>query len=200
MVRHAAEQDRRDVARRRQQWRQHQGKVDPTRLVFIDETWARTDMARLYGWAPKGTRLVEKAPHGRWRTVTFLAALRHDRIEAPCVVNCPINGRLFLAYIEHVLVPTLHPGDIVVLDNLGSHKSKAVRQAIRAAGAKLFYLPPYSPDLQPIEQVFSKLKYLLRHAGMRTVDALWRKIGALLDSFTAQECANYLRNAGYASA
>ncbi len=139
-------------------------------------------------------------PQGRWRTLTFLAALRRDRIEAPCVIDGPINGESFLAYVEQLLVPTLRPGDIVVIDNLGSHKGKAVRQAIRNAGAKLFFLPPYSPDLNPIEQVFAKLKTLLRKAAERTVEATWKRIGALLDSFTPQECANYLVNAGYASA
>jgi transposase len=139
-------------------------------------------------------------PQGRWRTLTFLAALRRDRIEAPCVIDGPINGESFLAYVEQLLVPTLRPGDIVVIDNLGSHKGKAVRQAIRNAGAKLFFLPPYSPDLNPIEQVFAKLKTLLRKAAERTVEATWKRIGALLNSFTPQECANYLVNAGYASA
>lgn len=156
-------------------------------------------MTRTHGRAPRGQRLVAKAPHGRWRTLTFLAALRHDRIDAPCVIDGPINGISFLAYIEQVLVPTLRPGDIVVIDNLGSHKGKAVRRAIRAAGAKLFFLPPYSPDLNPIEQVFAKLKTLLRKAAARTVEATWKRIGALLECFTPQECANYLVNAGYAS-
>jgi transposase len=143
--------------------------------------------------------LVAKVPHGRWRTLTFLAALRCDRIDAPCVIDGPINGESFLAYVEQVLVPTLRPGDIVIIDNLGSHKGKAVRQAIRAAGAKLFFLPPYSPDLNPIEQVFAKLKTLLRKAAERTVEATWKRIGNLLAAFTAQECANYFANAGYAS-
>jgi transposase len=157
-------------------------------------------MTRSHGRAPRGQRLVAKAPHGRWRTLTFLAALRHDRLTAPCVIDGPINGESFLAYIEQVLVPTLRPGDIVVFDNLGSHKGKAVRRSIRAAGAKLFFLPPYSPDLNPIEQVFAKLKTLLRKAAERSVDATWRRIGSLLPGFTPQECANYLTNAGYASA
>ncbi len=138
-------------------------------------------------------------PHGRWRTLTFLAALRCDRIDAPCVIDGPINGDSFLAYVEQFLVPTLQPGDIVIMDNLGSHKGQAVRRAIRAAGAKLFFLPPYSPDLNPIEQVFAKLKTLLRKAAERTVEATWRRIGTLLDAFTPAECANYLTNAGYAS-
>ena len=169
-------------------------------MVFIDETWAKTNMTRSHGRAPRGQRLVAKAPHGRWRTLTFLAALRHDRITAPCVIDGPINGQSFLAYIEQVLVPTLRPGDIVVFDNLASHKGKAVRRSIRAAGAKLFFLPPYSPDLNPIEQVFAKLKTLLRKAAERSVEATWKRIGALLPNFTPQECANYLENSGYASA
>jgi transposase len=188
------------VARRRTQWKKYQGRLDPARLVFIDETWAKTNMTRTHGRCPRGKRLIAKRPHGRWRTLTFLAALRCDRIEAPCVIDGPINGESFLAYVEQVLVPTLKPGDIVVFDNLGSHKGKAVRRAIRAAGAKLFFLPPYSPDLNPIEQVFAKLKTLLRKAAERTVEATWRRIGALLNDFTPTECANYLRNAGYASA
>lgn len=156
-------------------------------------------MARTHGRCARGSRLRAKVPHGHWKTLTFLAALRHDRIDAPCVFNGPINGERFLAYVEQFLVPTLAPGDIVILDNLGSHKGPAVRKAIRAVGAKLFFLPPYSPDLNPIEQVFSKLKGLLRKAAERTVQATWRRIGSLLDNFTPAECANYLRNAGYAS-
>ena len=143
------------MARRRERWKAYQGRLDPARLIFIDETWAKTNMTRLRGWAPRGRKLVAKVPQGHWRTLTFLAALRCDRIEAPCVIDGPINGESFLAYIEQILVPTLRPGDIVVIDNLGSHKGKAVRRAIRATGAKLFFLPPYSPDLNPIEQVFA---------------------------------------------
>ena len=195
----ATEQDRPDVARRRARWKAYQGRFDPARLVFIDETWAKTNMTRLRGWAPRGNRLLAKVPHGHWRTLTFLAALRHDRIEAPCVIDGPINGESFLAYVEQVLVPTLKHGDIVIMDNLGSHKGKAVRRAIRAAGARLFFLPPYSPDLNPIEQVFAKLKTLLRKAAERTVEATWQRIGTLLNAFPPQECASYLRNAGYAS-
>ncbi len=156
-------------------------------------------MARLRGWAKRGTRLVEPAPHGHWRTLTFIAALRHDRLEAPCVFDGPINGRRFLAYVEQCLVPVLKPGDVVIMDNLGSHKGEAVRRAIRAAGAHLFYLPPYSPDLNPIEQVFAKLKHLMRQAAERSVDATWQRIGDLLDRFTPAECASYLRKCGYAS-
>ena len=131
--------------------------------------------------------------------MTFLAALRHDRVTAPWLIDGPIDGQSFLQYVEEILVPTLKPGDIVIIDNLGSHKGKAVRRAIRAAGAKLFFLPPYSPDLNPIEQVFAKLKTLLRKAAERTVEATWKRIGALLTAFTPKECANYFLNAGYAS-
>ena len=196
----ASERERPDVKRRRDQWRKYQDRVDPTRLVFIDETWAKTNMTRTHGWAPRGERLVAKVPHGKWKTTTFLAALHHDRIEAPCVFDGPINGERFLAYVEQFLVPTLKPGDIVILDNLGSHKGKNVRRAIRAAGAKLFFLPKYSPDLNPIEQVFAKLKALLRKATARTVDDICDAIGQALRAFSPQECANYLANAGYASA
>src|ERR1019366_7248059 len=195
----ASEQDRPDVARKRLRWQAHQGRIDPTRLVFLDETRAKTNMTRVRGWAPRGHKLVAKAPHGHWRTLTFLAALRSDRIDAPLVLDGPINGERFLAYVEQFLAPTLSPGDIVIMDNLGSHKGQAVRRAIRAAGAKLFFLPPYSPDLNPIELVFAKLKTLLRKAAERTIEATWRRIGRLLDKFSPQECASYLRNSGYAS-
>jgi transposase len=195
----ATEQDRPDVARKRLRWKTHQGRLDPARLVFIDETWAKTNMTRLRGWAPRGHKLLAKVPQGHWRTLTFLAALRCDRIDAPCVLDGPVNGASFLSYVEQVLVPTLARGDIVIMDNLGSHKGKAVRRAIRAAGARLFFLPQYSPDLNPIEQVFAKLKTLLRKAAERTVEATWKRIGTLLDAFKPQECAKYLRNAGYAS-
>jgi transposase len=187
------------VARKRARWKAHQHRLDPTRLVFIDETWAKTNMTPLRGWAPRGRKLVAKVPQGRWETSTFIAALRCDRIDAPCVIDGPIDGESFRAYVEQVLVPTLRPGDIVVFDNLGSHKGKAVRRAIRAAGAKLFLLPKYSPDLNPIEQVFAKLKTLLRKAARRTTQAIWHQIGTLLRTFSPQECANYFRNAGYGS-
>ena len=168
-------------------------------MVFIDETWAKTNMTRLYGWAPRGKRLVDKVPHGHWKTATFLAALRNDRIDAPCLFDGPINGQRFLAYVEQILVPTLKQGDVVVMDNLGSHKNRAIRKAIRAAGARLVFLPPYSPDLNPIEQFFAKLKTLLRKAEERTVEAVWKRIGSLLKCFSSAECAAYFRNAGYAS-
>jgi transposase len=156
-------------------------------------------MAPLRGWGRKGARLPGRTPHGHWRTLTFVGALRVDRIDAPCVFDGPINGETFLAYVAQVLVPTLSKGDVVVLDNLGSHKGKAVRDAIRAAGAHLLFLPPYSPDLNPIEQVFAKLKHLMRQASERTIEAVWKRLGTLLDTYTATECANYFRNAGYAS-
>ena len=174
-----------------------QGAIDPRRLVFIDETWTKTNMSPLRGWAPRGSRLRAKAPYGHWKTMTFLAALRHDRIDAPWLLDGPINGDSFRLYVETQLVPTLGPGDIVIMDNLGSHKAKAVRQAIRAAGAKLVFLPKYSPDLNPIEQVFAKLKHLLRKAQARTPDAVCEAIGHLLASFRPNECANYLTNSGY---
>src|SRR5262245_5982997 len=195
----AGERDRPDVARRRVQWAKYQGRVEAERLVFIDETWTRTDMAPLRGWATRGQRLPAKVPHGRWKTMTFLAALRHDRIDAPWFIEGPIDGASFRAYVEKVLLPTLRPGDVVVMDNLGSHKGKVVRQLIRSAGAKLFFLPKYSPDLNPIEQVFAKLKHLLRKAAARTVDTVCTAIGEVLDAFTPEECANFLKNSGYQS-
>src|SRR5277367_835188 len=194
----ATEQDRPDVARKRDRWRRHQARLDPRRLVFIDETWAKTNMTRTHGRCARGRRLVDKVPHGHWKTLTFLAALRCDAITAPFVLDGPINGEWFTAYVEQVLVPTLRPGDVVVMDNLGSHKGKAVRRAIRQAGAHLIFLPPYSPDLNPIEQVFAKLKTLLRKAAERSIEDTWRRIGLLLDHFSADECANYLVNSGYA--
>jgi transposase len=166
--------------------------------VFIDETWTKTNMAPLRGWAPKGERLKAKAPYGRWVTMTFLAALRCDCIEAPWLIDGPINGQRFLLYVEKVLVPTLRLGDIVIIDNLGSHKGKAVRHAIRKAGAHLIFLPKYSPDLNPIEQVFAKLKHLLRKVAARTIESVCAAIGELLGTFTNEECANYFKNAGYA--
>ena len=167
--------------------------------MFVDETWTKTNMTRTHGRAPRGHRLVARVPHGRWKSMTFLAALRCDRIDAPCVVDGPINGTIFRAWVEQFLIPTLRPRDVVVLDNLGSHKGLAVRRAIRAAGAHLLFLPPYSPDLNPIELMFAKLKTLLRKADQRTPSAVWNRLGTILDQFTPQECSNYLRHAGYGS-
>ena len=193
----AGERDRPDVARRRAQWAKYQTKIDLKRLVFIDETWTKTNMAPLRGWGPCGKRIIAKVPYGHWNTTTFVAALRCDGIEAPWLLEGPIDGESFQTYVEKVLVPTLRPGDIVILDNLGSHKGKVVRQLIRGAGAKLLFLPKYSPDLNPIEQVFAKLKHLLRKAAARTIESICAAIGQLLGSFTPEECANYFRNSGY---
>ena len=194
-----AEQDRPDIAFKRERWRRHQGKIDASRLVFIDETWAKTNMTRPHGRCRRGQKLHAKVPHGHWKTLTFIAALRADKVTAPCVLDGPINSRSFTAYVEQFLVPTLRPGDVVILDNLGSHKAKPAREAIRKAGGKLVFLPPYSPDLNPIEQIFAKLKAMLRKAAERTVEATWRRIGSLLDRFPPEECKNYLKHAGYAS-
>lgn len=168
--------------------------------MFLDETWARSDMTRLRGRAPRGARLVAPVPAGHWQTTTFLAALRHDGLTAPLVVAGPINSRVFLAYVQQQLVPTLRSGDIVVMDNLSSHKVRGVREAIEAAGATLLYLPPYSPDYNPIELAFAKLKWLLRSAGKRTVPELWEFLGKTLDRFTPDECRRYFRHCGYATA
>jgi len=156
-------------------------------------------MTRTHGWCAKGTPLIAKVPHGHWKTLTFIAGLKHDGIVAPCVLDGPINGDSFTAWVAQFLIPELAPGSIVVIDNLGSHKGRRVRQLLRAAGMKLFFLPPYSPDLNPIELMFSKLKRLLRKANERTVDATWRRIGDLLDRFSSAECSSYIRAAGYAS-
>lgn len=193
----AAEQNRPDVARRRAQWCKYRDRFDPARLVFIDETWTKTNMAPLRGWAPRGQRLKASVPHGHWQTLTFLAALRRDGITAPWLLDGPINGDSFRIYVERVLVPTLRPGDIVIMDNLGSHKGPAVRRAIRAAGARLLFLPKYSPDLNPIEQFFSKLKHWLRKAAKRSVDAVSSAIGQILKITSPTECSNYFANAGY---
>jgi transposase len=195
-----AEQDRPDVARKRRRWKSYQGRIEARRFVFIDETWIKTNMAPLRGWGPRGERLAAKVPHGHWKTLTFIAALRRDRVDAPFVIDGPINRELFTLYVETELAPTLNQGDIVILDNLGSHKGKRARDAIRSRRAHLLFLPPYSPDLNPIEQLFSKLKHLMRKAQERDHEATWRRAGELLDLVSPTECANYLRNSGYASA
>ncbi|WP_144259645.1 IS630 family transposase [Methylocystis sp. ATCC 49242] len=194
---HASEQDRPDIVKRREDWFDSQLDLDPSKLVFIDATWASTNMARKNGRAPRGERLRSSVPHGHWKTTTFVAGLRLCGLTAPMVLDGPINGQWFQAYVDQVLVPTLSPGDIVVMDNLGSHKGAGVRKAIEAAGATLLYLPPYSPDFNPIEKAFSKLKALLRKAAERNVDTLWNRIGALLNEFTPTECANFFAAAGY---
>ena len=186
----ALERARAGTARKRRRWKAWQRRLDPRRLVFIDETWIKTNMAPLRGWGAKGKRLRGFAPHGHWRTLTFLAALRCEGLTAPCVFDGPINGQCFRAYVDQQLVPVLRPGDIVVMDNLGSHKSKAVRDAIRAVGARLWFLPPYSPALNPIEQTFAKIKHWMRMAQNRTLDDTWRHVGHLLDTVTPEECTN----------
>ena len=173
--------------------------MDPALLVFLDETSAATNMVRRYGWGPRGERLVDAAPQGHWRTTTFVAGLRSTGIIAPLVLDGPMTGATFRAYVEQFLSPALSPGDTVVLDNLAAHKVAGVREAVTAVGASILYLPPYSPDLNPIEQMFAKLKPLLRKAATRTRDALWTMIGRLLTAFSPAECRNYLENSGYAS-
>jgi transposase len=171
--------------------------LDPDRLVFIDETWASTNMARTRGRALRGERLRAAIPHGHWKTTTFVAGLRNSGMVAPMVLDGPINGIAFQAYVDQVLVPDLRPGDVVIMDNLSSHKRPGIRAAIEAAGANLLYLPPYSPDFNPIENAFAKLKAMLRKAAERTVDGLWDAIGRIIDTFTPDECANYFAAAGY---
>lgn len=185
------------MLKKREDWFEAQLDLDPERLVFIDETWMTTNMARTRGRALKGERLRAGIPHGHWKTTTFIGGLRRDGLGAPMVLDGPINGVSFQAYIDQVLVPTLSPGDVVIMDNLGSHKRPGVRAAIEAAGARLLYLPPYSPDFNPIENAFSKLKALLRKAAERSVDGLWAKVGELLVEFTPKECANFFAAAGY---
>lgn len=182
---------------RREAWFEGQLDLVPHTLVFIDETGANTKMARLHGRAPRGERLRVPIPHGHWKTTTFVGALRLTGMTAPMVLDGPMTGEWFLAYTEQVLVPTLRPGDVVILDNLPAHKGAAVRAAVEAAGATLLFLPPYSPHFNPIENAFAKLKTLLRKAAARTVDQLWRVIAESIDAFTPNECANYFAAAGY---
>jgi transposase len=196
---HAAEQDRPDVAAARQDWKAGQAALDAKRLVFVDETGTSTKMVRTHGRCQRGRRLVGKVPWGHWKTTTFTAGLRCDGLVAPFVLDGPMNGEAFLVYVETVLAPSLSEDDIVVIDNLPAHKVEGVRAAIGARGAMLVYLPPYSPDLNPIEMAFAKLKALLRKAAARTRDSLWDTIADALGAFTPGECANYLAHAGYAS-
>lgn len=179
-------------------WKANQALLDPSHLVFIDETGTSTNMARLRGRCKRGHRLIGKIPNGHWKITTFVAGLRNDAITAPFVIDQPMNGVIFRAYLEQCLVPTLKPGDIVVMDNLPAHKNEDVRKIIEAAGAKLLYLPPYSPDLNPIEMAFAKLKAHLRTAAERSIPALWDRIGTVLDLFSANQCQNFFRHAGYA--
>ena len=194
---HADERERADVQAARRVWSEAQRVMDIEKLVFIDETWTSTSMTRGYGRAPRGQRCIASAPHGHWESTTFVAGLRHQQLTAPMVADGPMDGELFLAYVRQFLCPTLRPGDIVILDNLSTHKVAGVRGAIAAAGATMLYLPPYSPDLNPIEKLFAKLKALLRKAAKRSVEALWDQIGELLNTLSSTECANYFASSGY---
>jgi transposase len=194
---HAAEQDRPDVLKQRRDWFEGQIDLDPDRLVFVDESWASTNMARRYGRCRRGERLRMSVPHGHWKTTTFIAGLRNSGIVAPFVIDRPVNRTIFQAWVEHVLVPNLRNGDIVIMDNLSSHKGPRVRALIEAAGAALRYLPPYSPDFNPIEKAFAKLKALLRKAAARTLEVLWSTIGRIIDLITPAECVNMFASAGY---
>lgn len=194
----ASEQNRPDIADARLRWREGQASLDPQRLIFIDETGCATNMIRLRGRALLGKRLRGSTPHGHWKITTFTAGLTSTGMTAPMVLDGPMNSDCFKAYVNQFLVPALKPGDIVVMDNLSAHKSQDIRSAIEAAGAELRYLPPYSPDLNPIEQAFSKLKAHLRKHKERSIEALWNRIGSLLNSFTPAECQNFFRHAGYA--
>ena len=187
------------MAEARERWKAAQPSLDVKRLVFIDETGTSTKMVRTHGRCQRGQRLIGRSPWGHWKTTTFTAGLRCDGLVAPWVLDGPMNGEAFLVYVEKVLVPNLAAGDIVVVDNLPAHKVAGVRVLIEAAGAILLYLPPYSPDLNPIEMAFAKLKALLRKAAARTRDSLWDAIAQVLDTFAPDECANYLTHAGYAS-
>jgi transposase len=193
----ASEQDRPDVKEERREWKAGQAKLDPRRFFFLDETWASTNMTRSHGRCPRGRRLVMDVPHGHWKTTTYVVALTLGGLVAPTVVDGPMTGDVFVAYVEQQLAPLLKPGDVVVMDNLSSHKRAAARAAIEAAGAELRFLPPYSPDLNPIEKAFSKLKAKLRAAQKRTIPALEKFLGEVLDCFTPEECENYFVSCGY---
>ena len=181
----------------RRDWKHNQPTLDVGKFVFLDETSTATNMTRRYGRAQTGKRCAAAVPHGHWKTTTFVAGLRHDRLTAPMVADGPMDGALFLAYVREFLCPTLKPGDVVIADNLSSHKVAGVVVAIAAVGAKLVHLPPYSPDLNPIEKFFSKLKALLRKAAKRTVEELWTEVGDLLDTVSPEECRNYFHSSGY---
>lgn len=197
---HAAEQDRPDVATRRAQWVLWRAGIDPRRLIFIDETWAKTNMTRLRGRSLRGERLVDKVPHGHWMTTTLIGALGMDGVRCSTVVDGPVNADVFAAFVEQVLCPTLKAGDMVVMDNLSSHKSARVRTLIESSGAQLIFLPPYSPDYSPIEPAFSKIKQLLRSMSLRTREALWRSMQTVLDSVTPTDAINFFTHCGYQSA
>ena len=197
MTLHAAEPERAGVAAQRADWRERQPSFDPRKLIFIDETWFKTNMVRLRGRARRGQRLVGRTPHGHWKTSTFVAALRHDGVTAPGIFDGAINGDLFLAWVEQALIPALRPGDIVVMDNLSSHKVAGVRAAIKGAGAELNYLPPYIPDMNPIEMLFAKLKAKIRALAIKAVDPLWEALGKVSNEVPAKECSNFIQHARY---
>jgi transposase len=196
---HASQQEREDVQQARSAWRQALPTMEVENLVFIDETWMSTGLTRPYGRVPRGRRWMDSAPHGHGETTTFVGALRRRRMSAPMVADGPMDGEMFLAYVPQFLCPTLQPGDTVILDNLSSHKVAGVEEAISATRATLLYLPPYSPDLNPIEKFFSQLKARLRQAAKRDIDALWKEIGELLNAVSPSECTNYLDSCGYVS-
>lgn len=191
------EQDRPDVKRRREQWRSDQPGVSSARFVFIDETWAKTNMARTHGRAPRGQRVIAKTPHGHWHTTTLIAALGIGGVICSTLVDGPVNGDVFEAFVEQVLIHELFPGDIVVMDNLSSHKRARTRELIESVGAELRFLPPYSPDLNPIEMVFSKIKRKLRDLACRTKDSLWRAIQPVLDTVTGIDAWHCFEHCGY---
>lgn len=194
---HAAEQDRPDVAERRVVWKAEQTELDVGRLIFIDETWGKTNMTRLRGRSLKGDRLIDKSPHGHWQTTTLIAALGCEGIRCSTVVDGAVNADIFEAFVEHVLAPELKPGDVIILDNLSSHKRQRTRELIEAAGAELIFLPPYSPDLNPIEMVFSKIKQKLRSLACRTRTTLWESMQSVLDCITPIDAMNCFRHCGY---
>lgn len=196
---HAAEQGRADVEEQRQSWRLRSVQWDPQRLVFLDETGLTTKMVRLYGRAPRSARCVDRVPHGHWKTSTFIAALRQDQLTAPWLLDGPMDRAAFLTYIEQCLAPTLRPGDLVIADNLSAHKGSVITAAIERCGAKLIYLPPYSPDLNPIEMAFAKLKAHLRAAAARTLDSLTETLGAALDTFLPHHCSNFFSHCNYSA-
>jgi transposase len=195
---HAAEQNRPDIVVDRAAWKILQAGIDPHRLVFLDETFGTTKMTRLYGWGPTDQRVIDFVPHGHWQSTTFVAALRLDGLFAPLVVDGALNGELFLKYVQQELAPQMRPGDILVMDNLPTHKITGVVTALAERDARVVFLPPYSPDLNPIEQVFSKVKNELRRRRLRTCDELWNAFGESLDWISPQEALHYFHHAGYA--